>query len=239
MIHKRILLIDDADVSDILKALKRKAKVKNINLDFDQFNVGSQRLPELITDDGKLDISKVIKYYNSHYERKYFDIIACDYQLSVDNVDGPDLLRQIGTQCFAKGQRFLIYSSLLESIIEEHVQKSCNVNGKKFQIDKQLLKYIRHLVNAQYIGFVDREDLVDTLLNHLLDHTSLENLLEEAVEKYPDMVLKYGFNHHLEGKKLKDCLNEIYNNDTVRNDVMRDLFEQTLIYLCNNMSIKQ
>ena len=76
MIHKRILLIDDADVSDILKALKRKAKVKNINLDFDQFNVGSQRLPELITDDGKLDISKVIKYYNSHYERKYFDIIG-------------------------------------------------------------------------------------------------------------------------------------------------------------------
>lgn len=45
------MLIDDTDVSDVLKALKRKAKTKNINLDFDQFNVGSQRLPELITDD--------------------------------------------------------------------------------------------------------------------------------------------------------------------------------------------
>ena len=33
MIHKRILLIDDTDVSDVLKALKRKAKTKNINLD--------------------------------------------------------------------------------------------------------------------------------------------------------------------------------------------------------------
>lgn len=28
MIHKRILLIDDTDVSDVLKALKRKAKTK-------------------------------------------------------------------------------------------------------------------------------------------------------------------------------------------------------------------
>lgn len=39
MIHKRILLIDDEDVSDVLRALARKAKAKNINLDFDQFNV--------------------------------------------------------------------------------------------------------------------------------------------------------------------------------------------------------
>lgn len=62
MIHKRILLIDDADVSDVLRTLARKAKAKNINLDFDQFNVGSQRLPELIAGDGKLDISKVIQY---------------------------------------------------------------------------------------------------------------------------------------------------------------------------------
>lgn len=69
MIHKRILLIDDTDVSDVLKALKRKAKTKNINLDFDQFNVGSQRLPELITDDGELDVSKVIQYYKNHYEK--------------------------------------------------------------------------------------------------------------------------------------------------------------------------
>lgn len=57
------MLIDDTDVSDVLRALARKAKAKNINLDFDQFNVGSQRLPELIDGDGKLDISKVIQYY--------------------------------------------------------------------------------------------------------------------------------------------------------------------------------
>lgn len=239
MIHKRILLIDDADVSDVLIALKRKAKMKNINLDFDQFNVGSQRLPELIADEGKLDISKVIQYYNSHYEKKYFDVVACDYQLSVDNVDGPDLLRQMGNICFAKGQRFLIYSGLLESIIEEHIKDTCCVSGKQIQVNQQLLKYIKHLVNAQYIGFVDRENLVDTILNHLLDHTTLENLLEEAVEKYPDLVLEYGFNHHLEGKKLKDCLNEIYSKETVRNDVMRDLFEQTLAYLCNRMCSKK
>lgn len=238
MIHKRILLIDDEDVSDVLRALARKAKAKNINLDFDQFNVGSQRLPELIASDGKLDISKVIQYYKNHYEKKYFDIVACDYQLSVENFDGPELLRQMGNICFANGQRFLIYSGLLESIIEEHVQKTCNVNGKQIQVNQKLLKYIKHLVNAQYIGFVNREDLDDTILNHLLDHTSLENLLEEAVEKYPDLVLEYGFNHHLEGKKLKDCLNEIYSKKTVRNDVMRDLFEQTLVYLCNHMCSK-
>ena len=93
-------MIDDTDVSDVLKALKRKAKTKNINLDFDQFNVGSQRLPELITDDGELDVSKVIQYYKNHYEKKYFDIVACDYQLSVDNFDGPELLRQTGKYMF-------------------------------------------------------------------------------------------------------------------------------------------
>lgn len=150
-----------------------------------------------------------------------------------------ELLRQMGNECFANGQRFLIYSGLLETIIVENVVKTCSVNGGQIQVNQLLLKYIKHLVNAQYIGFVDRADLVETILNHLLDHTSLENLLEEAVEKYPDLVLEYGFNHHLEGKKLKDCLNEIYSKETVRNDVMRDLFEQTLAYLCNHMCRKQ
>ena len=63
MIHKRILLIDDEDVSDVLRALARKAKAKNINLDFDQFNEENKRLPELTAGDGKLNISKVIQYY--------------------------------------------------------------------------------------------------------------------------------------------------------------------------------
>ena len=36
MIHKRILLIDDADQSSILRKIQRRAKAKNINLDFDQ-----------------------------------------------------------------------------------------------------------------------------------------------------------------------------------------------------------
>ena len=82
MIHKRILLIDDTDVSDVLKALKRKAKTKNINLDFDQFNVGSQRLPELITDDGELDVSKVIQYYKNHYaSMTNLHLMACYEQL--------------------------------------------------------------------------------------------------------------------------------------------------------------
>lgn len=239
MIHKRILLIDDADQSSILKKIQRRAKAKNINLDFDQFNAGGQRLPELFSADGNLDVSKVKQYYKENYKGKHFDIVACDYQLSVDNVNGVELLRQMGNECFANGQRFLIYSGLLESIIVENVVKTCSVSGGQIQVNQLLLKYIKHLVNAQYIGFVDRADLVETILNHLLDHTSLENLLEEAVEKYPDLVLEYGFNHHLEGKKLKDCLNEIYSKETVRNDVMRDLFEQTLAYLCNHMCRKQ
>lgn len=239
MIHKRILLTDDADQSSILKKIQRRAKAKNINLDFDQFNAGGQRLPELFSADGNLDVSKVKQYYKEYYKGKHFDIVACDYQLSVDNVNGVELLRQMGNECFANGQRFLIYSGLLETIIVENVVKTCSVSGGQIQVNQLLLKYIKHLVNAQYIGFVDRADLVETILNHLLDHTSLENLLEEAVEKYPDLVLEYGFNHHLEGKKLKDCLNEIYSKETVRNDVMRDLFEQTLAYLCNHMCRKQ
>lgn len=236
MIHKRILVIDDTDVGDVLRKLMRVAKTKSISLDYEQFNVGSQKLPELLTEDGNLDVDKVKQYYKEHYNKKYFDIIACDYQLSVENVDGPELLRKMGNECFPKGQRFLIYSGLLDSILDEHVDKIANSDSKQDKLKQQLIQYIKHLVNAQYIGFIDREDLGTSILNHLLDHISLENLLEEAVTKYPDLVLKYGFNHHLEGKKLKDCENEILKNEIVRNDFMRDLFEQTLIYLCENMS---
>lgn len=241
MINKKILVIDNDDQSDVLNELQKDAKKQNVILDYYQFNIGGALEQSVLDDDGNLDIEAAKSLFMERFAELHFDIIACDYDLDVENITGIELVRQMKGTCFAQSQRILMYSGLLNEIVKEHIQKYCSIttNDKGDQsitIDDFLLKTFKHLINSSYLGFKDRGDYCSAILQHLKDDVGLADIFDEVVTQYPDLELAYNLGHKYNGYKLSECKDEILQNDELRNEVMQDLVQQTMLYLTKYMA---
>lgn len=89
---KRILIIDNESQDEEIEKMIRDAHNVGIELECDQYNVGSTEETDLL-DKGFLNIEKVIQEYKKRFKGTY-SLIACDWDLNDDNVDGIELLRQ-------------------------------------------------------------------------------------------------------------------------------------------------
>lgn len=238
MIHKRILVIDDNNMLDILKSIKRKAKSKQVELDYDQLNIGGRIEPEVLDANDNLDVDKVKALFKQRFADRHFDIVACDYDLSVLNIDGIELLRKIRHECFYKGVRYIIYSGLLDDILYEKIQKGCDIDPSDSTVKPKdsLIKEIRQLVNSNYLAFVNREYLEKTVVDFLKNDLTIEDVMDELASTYPDRRFAYDFINGVEGKTLQEVKGMILNDDNLRTEVMKGLFEQSILYLTEKMT---
>lgn len=234
--ERKVLIIDNDDQSEQITNIITQASKKGIIVDISQFNVGSPQEPTLLDENGNISIPNVIQEYKNRFYKKRFDIIACDWQLS-DSIDGIELLRRM-EPTLRPFPKILIYSGLLNQILDEIIIASVDIDpstGKK-TIQQSTCKYIKHLIQYPYIGFVEREEYEKNILNHLSDETSISQIFEDFLDLEPDAIMKYGFGHNLEGKKLNEIKTMINNNPQLNNDVKTDLIIQTLIYLSSFIS---
>ena len=240
MIHKRILVIDDNDMLDVLKSIARKAKEKQIELDYDQINIGGHIEPEVLDDKGNLDVDKTKALLKERFANRHFDIVACDYDLSVQNIDGVELLRKIGHECFYHGVRYIIYSGLLDNILNEKIQKGCDIDPTNSTVKPKdnLIKEIRQLVNSNYLAFVSRENLEKATVDFLKNDITIEDVMDELASTYPDRRFAYDFINGIEGKTLQEVKSMILNDDNLRIEVMKGLYEQSILYLTDKMTTR-
>lgn len=240
MIHKRILVIDDNDMLDVLKSIARKARARQVELDYDQLNIGGHFEPEVLDDKGNLDVDKTKALLNERFATRHFDIVACDYDLSVQNIDGVELLRKIGHECFYHGVRYIIYSGLLDNILNEKIQKGCDIDPTNSTVKPKdnLIKEIRQLVNSNYLAFVSRENLEKATVDFLKNDLTIEDVMDELASTYPDRRFAYDFINGIEGKTLQEVKSMILNDDNLRIEVMKGLYEQSILYLTDKMTTR-
>lgn len=238
MIHKRILVIDDNDMLDILKSIAKKAKSKNVEVDYDQLNVGGHIEPAVLDASNNLDIEKTKKLLRERFQNKHFDIVACDYDLSVQNIDGVELLRRIGRDCFHKRVRYIIYSGLLEDILREKIRIGCDIDPEVSEIKPKdkLIKEIKQLVNSNYLAFVGREQLAETILNFLKNDITIDDVFNELATSYPERRFAYNFVNGMEGKTLREVKDMILNDDNLRLEFMKGIFEQSILYFTERVT---
>ena len=86
------LLIDNENQDTSAEKIIREGKSKGLAIQVHQFNVGHPELTEVL-ESGKIDITKVIDYYNANFRKFHYDIIAFDWDLNDEKIDGVELIR--------------------------------------------------------------------------------------------------------------------------------------------------
>lgn len=233
---KTVLVIDDEDQQDDIRSLEYLASRKGINLSCYQFNVGGQNEPGLLTG-GCIDVDKVKSAYKERFRDKgiEFNMIVCDWGLSDEFIDGAELMRRLAGDCFSHKIPIILYSGLLREKIEEQLDK---YDKEQPETKEPVVKYIVSLIRSNYLDFVGRETLKNTVIGHLKDSEDIDIALQMVLNKYPDKVMAVGHGHSLENKTFAEVATLLRTNEEVRYDFKRNIIEEVIQYLTEKQAKK-
>jgi hypothetical protein len=225
---KKCIIIDNEDQSEIIEKLIRDGKAKGIDIECEQFNVGSTFLTEVLTDN-KIDIAKVVAEFKNKFKGQTFHLAAFDWDLSDDKIDGIELMRQLTHNKIFKNTPKLLYSGLLEDKLSTKIDEYKNNTLTK----KDLLDRIKTLINADIKGFVAREKY-DSDIIRILEGTeeTLDLIIEEELNKFPELKFSNKFvNANFSGKTFVEIAKIIEEQDGLRNDFKKEIIQQVVSYL--------
>lgn len=100
-------------------------------------------------------LDETVKEFKRRFTNKKFCLIVCDWELGSPQKDGVELLKRLGNTCHIKETDRLMYSGKLDIKLHDKLTEY-----KEHKItDDALIGYIKGLVVARFIDFVDRNDL--------------------------------------------------------------------------------
>lgn len=232
---KRILVIDDTDQTVDLENLKFDAAQKGINLYYEQFNVGGRLEPKLLNANGSINYEETIKEFKRRFCTKKFCLVICDWELGSPQKDGVELLKRLGNTCRLRETDWLMYSGKLDIKLFDKLKE---YSEGKIKPDS-FIKYIKGLIVARFINFVDRNDLSSTVLRYLEEVESVDHIVLETLTGNPDMVFGTNHNHHLKGRSFGDVAKQIEKDPVVMTDLKRDLVKEIVFYLTQQQVKKE
>lgn len=221
MIDKFCIIIDDEPQDGIIKNLCRGLKRENINLECEQLNPqddkynknkGTESAPEYV-----IDLDEIIKDLNtSKYLKRKVDLIACDYSLQDDEVNGFEIIRKLRNE-LNYNKEIVLYSANLDNVIREILED----RNKQKHIQK-----IRNLVNAKISDICKRESYKTTIIGVLKQNKfSLESELESRLYKHSDLKFKSTF-PVFKDKLLAEIIDEIRSNSPQAVEFQKELIER-------------
>ena len=232
MMVKKCIIIDNEDQSEEIEKLVRDAQKKGIAIECEQFNVGSTFDTDLLTD-GKIDVNKVIVEYKKRYNGQTFHLAAFDWDLSDDDIDGVELMRQLTHNKIFRNTPKLLYSGLLEEKLSSKIDDFKNNNLSK----KELLDRIKTLINADIKGFVARENY-DSDIIRILERTdeTLDLIIEEELNKFPDLIFANKFvSQNFRGKTFQEIAGILEEHDHLRNEFKKEIIQQVISHLTESI----
>lgn len=229
---KRILIIDNEPQTEEIEKMIRDAHNVGIELVCDQYNVGSTEETELL-DKGLLNMEKVIQEYKKRFCGKSYSLIACDWDLNDDNIDGIELLRHFKANNIWKNTPKMLYSGLLDEKLSEKLE---SYNSGRLPKDK-LLSHIKLLINSDLRGFHKREDYDKQIITFLKDEEeTLDIIVEDILVKFPDFEFKGAWEHRsFSGKTFKEVASIISNDENLHKKFKRELIEECVAYLTKSV----
>ena len=218
---KRCIIFDNEDQSESILKLVRDGKHIGIEIECEQFNVGSTELTEVLTN-GEIDIEKVVKEFSNRFSTKTFHLAAFDWQLD-DKIDGVELIRQLTHYRILKNTPKIIFSGLLGDILKDILKSGDNKSQNK----------LTTLVNGDIKGFFKREKYDNDILNILsTSDESVELIIEEELKKFPGLIFKNSFiSKKFNGKTFLEIAEFLKDNDSMRNEFKKEIIQQVIAYL--------
>ena len=229
--NKNCLIIDNTDQSATIERLISKGGKRGIIIDCDQFNVGSAEDDALLSQ-GKIDIEKVVRKFRERYGEKAFHIVAIDWRLNDDDIDGVELIKNFTASHILKHIPKILYSGGLEQILTAKINEF-----KKSQNQSALLFYIQTLIKNDFKDFVDRSEYEDDILKVLESMgESMDIIIEDELKKFPKLKFQNSFiNRKFNGKSFAQLSDDLGSDDKLRNDFKREIIQQVIAYLTEKL----
>nr|WP_321411883.1 hypothetical protein [uncultured Allomuricauda sp.] len=237
MIKRSCLIIDNEDQTEEIEQLVRDAKHQGIDLDCRQFEVGNTAYTEVLSL-GNIDIDKVEKEVKKRYKNIVFDIIAFDYELDDEEINGVELLRNFNNKRLFRHTPKLVYSGVLDQVLKNIIEPNLGILKIDGQPDKAVIKQkglakIKSLIKYSVHEYLDRDDRDSIIIKFLKDDIqSTELIVTQALRRYPDFVFEQNFvNEKFNGMSFGDVADILDNNDILGVEFKREIIQQVIAYL--------
>jgi CheY-like chemotaxis protein len=224
MTGKHILIIDDDDQKDVIKALQDEIRVAlklNLNVTFIDLSE-----PELLNDEtGALVREKLEQHILSEIKGKHFDLLACDYQFGDEEISGLDVIDFIKTR--RTNLPVFLYTGAYDKVIGDLVKKL-----KEGVIDDdEFVKLFKKFFNGRIDKFIKRANYNTHIIDFFRHHIcSLEQHLVKRILDHKELEFKSCY-PKLRGNTLEVIADEISSSSSRGVEFREELLEQTISYL--------
>jgi hypothetical protein len=237
MIKRSCLIIDNEDQSEEIEKLVRDSKNQGIELDCRQFEVGKTSYGEVLSS-GKIDIEKVEKEAKKRYKNIVFDVIAFDYELDDEDINGVELLRNFNKKRLFKHSPKLVYSGVLDNVLRDIIEPNLDILKIDNQPDKPIIRQdglikIKSLIRYRVFEYLDRDNRDSIIIKFLKeDIQSTELIVTQALRRYPDLIFENNFvNDKFNGKTYEEVADYLDKDDIIGVEFKREIIQQVIAYL--------
>lgn len=237
MIKRTCLIIDNEDQSEEIVKLVRDARNQGIDLDCHQFEIGMTSYLEVLSS-GKIDLTKIETEAKRRFKKITFDIIAFDYELDDEDINGVELLRNFNQKNIFKYSPKLVYSGVLDNVLKDIIEPSLDILKLPSQPDKAIIRQdglskIKSLIRYRVFDYLDRDHRDARIIKFLKEEIqSTELIVTQALRLYPDYKFENNFvNAEFNGKTFTELADFLENDEKLGNEFKREIIHQVISYL--------
>ena len=171
----------------------------------------------------KAQIQDILKKEGHNVEIIHIDVVASDFDLSDDVVNGLDVIEII--RSIREKVPIILYSGNLEKAIK-------SVMGDPASKDlPTLINDVKKLMLHHISEFIDRTGYAASVIKVLKNKdTSTKQILLKKLREYPDLKLSSAY-PIFSGKKLSQIADEIEKSTYQGQEFQQELIEQTIAYI--------
>ncbi|WP_128414760.1 hypothetical protein [Flavobacterium sp. Root186] len=226
MEEKTCLLIDNENQISSIETIEREGKKIGTTIKCYQFNVGSTNNPEFLTDN-KIDLKKVIAEFHKQYGGITFDLIAFDWSLDDDEINGVELIKCFQDNKLRRSTPKLLYSGELKVEMEGllNLYKDEKIEFKK------AWNQIKTLVEIDIVDFKDRDEYEMAIVKYLhKNNPSLETVLVKELRNNSDLKFLGNF-EKFENLTFAEIASIIENDPDRSIHFKKGLIEESIAFL--------
>jgi hypothetical protein len=224
---KNLLIIDNENLDETIEELHKQARKKSIALNCYPLYIGLPDGNDVVDDNGKIDLKLVKKKFEENYGETRFHMVASDFALNDEIVDGIDIIKQFNNISNTLKAKKILYSSELEEIVQGYLNDH---KKSKKNFDEAWDKF-KTLIKIDIVDFAKREEVESKIISYI------EKVVDDNNDFIIDNLLANGdleFNGSMDiyrGYSLKEIADKIKDNDEQANAFKIKLIELAIAEL--------
>lgn len=227
--EKICLIIDDEDQSRFFESQIQRV-LKSDGCDVKLLYVNAKN-PKLLDENQDIDLDVLKKCLCEIMRGKTIDVIATDFNLSDENINGLNVIEVIRNM--GKRAPIVLYSGSREKVIKSIVGKTDPNDPRKFILNEEnlLIENVKRLILHDISDFVERTNYDQAVIKILREkESSTRQILLKKLREYPEMVFQSAY-PQFSGKCLSEIADEIEKSTYHGQAFQEELMEQTVAYI--------